>query len=175
VVVGIHTDDGLCASNSKSFLTTVTERMGQKYELINHGTPTHLLGMKIVREGETGPIHVSMPEYTRQIIEAANMEDCNPSTLPHQPNMYLTKAMSPQTDEERNEMKKIPYANVLGMLNFLIRVRVDIVHAVNAVAEFTSNPGRQHWTAIKLIIKYLAGTPDHGIWYRKQNNRPPVI
>jgi hypothetical protein len=174
VMAGIHTDDGLCASNDQEFLTQIVERMGKTYELINHGTPKHLLGIKIVREGATGPIHVSMPDYTRQIVEEAKMQDCNPSSLPHQPGVYLTSDMSPQTDEERAAMQSIPYANILGMLNFLTRIRCDIVQAVNSVSEFASNPGRRHWNALKLIIKYLAGTVDHGILYHKQPNPDPV-
>ena len=35
--------------------------------------------------------------------------------------------------------------------------RPDIAHAVGVVSCFLSNPGREHWEAIKWILRYLRG------------------
>lgn len=37
------------------------------------------------------------------------MSDCTPIKLPSDPNQRLTLEMSPTTDEQRDEMKRIPY------------------------------------------------------------------
>ncbi|KAA0040427.1 Retrovirus-related Pol polyprotein from transposon TNT 1-94 [Cucumis melo var. makuwa] len=34
----------------------------------------------------------------------------------------------------------------------------DIAHAVGVVSRFMSNPGKQHWEAVKCIMRYLRGT-----------------
>ena len=37
---------------------------------------------------------------------------------------------------------------------------MDIAHATGQCARFASNPGREHWTAVKRILRYLNGTRD---------------
>ena len=34
----------------------------------------------------------------------------------------------------------------------------DIAHAVGVVSRFLSNPGKEHWAAVKWILRYLRGT-----------------
>ena len=41
--------------------------------------------------------------------------------------------------------------------------RPDIAAAVNAVCRYNNNPGIQHWTAVKRILRYLKGTSKLGI------------
>uniref|UniRef100_A0A7N2LJ68 Retrovirus-related Pol polyprotein from transposon TNT 1-94 n=1 Tax=Quercus lobata TaxID=97700 RepID=A0A7N2LJ68_QUELO len=38
--------------------------------------------------------------------------------------------------------------------------RPDIVHAVGVVSKFMSRPGKQHWEAVKWILRYLKGSSD---------------
>jgi ATP-binding cassette subfamily B (MDR/TAP) protein 1 len=37
-------------------------------------------------------------------------------------------------------------------------MRPDIGYAVGAVSRFLSNPGKEHWSAVKWILRYLKGT-----------------
>jgi hypothetical protein len=36
--------------------------------------------------------------------------------------------------------------------------RLDICHVVGLVTRYQSNPGKEHWQAVKRIFKYLQGT-----------------
>ena len=36
--------------------------------------------------------------------------------------------------------------------------RPDIAHAVGVVSQFLSNSGKEHWAAVKWILRYLRGT-----------------
>lgn len=40
----------------------------------------------------------------------------------------------------------------------MVCTRPDIAHAVSVVSRFMSNPGRQHWEAVKWIMRYLRGS-----------------
>ena len=47
-------------------------------------------------------------------------------------------------------MRKIPYTHSIGALNWLsLTVRPDISYAVNYCAQFTANPGQEHWKQVK--------------------------
>jgi hypothetical protein len=40
----------------------------------------------------------------------------------------------------------------------MVCTRPNITHVVGVVSRFLSNPGKEHWTAVKWILKYLRGT-----------------
>ena len=57
-----------------------------------------------------------------------------------------------------NEMSKVPYASVVGSLMYaMVCTRPDIAHAVGVVSRFLTNHGKEHWEAVKCILKYLSG------------------
>ena len=56
-------------------------------------------------------------------------------------------------------MQRVPYASVVGSLMYaMVCTRPDIAHVVGTVSRFLSNPGREHWNAVKWILRYLHGT-----------------
>jgi len=42
---------------------------------------------------------------------------------------------------------------------------LDIAYAVAKVSQYSTNPNPAHWSAVKQIFRYLAGTPDRGLCY----------
>src|SRR6266540_7557105 len=45
--------------------------------------------------------------------------------------------------------------------------RPDIVFAVSKLSRFVSNPGDDHWRALKRVMRYLKGTSSYGIHYTR--------
>ena len=41
---------------------------------------------------------------------------------------------------------------------------------MNSLARFTSKPTKEHWTALKRLLRYLKGTMRHGILYTKDGS-----
>lgn len=101
--------------------------------------------------------------YTRNLLARFGMTDCKKVGSPMDPAFRLSATMSPTTNEEKKKMEKIPYREAIGGLMYLGLTRQDILAAVNICARFASNPGEQHWTAVKRIFRYLQGTLDYGI------------
>lgn len=58
----------------------------------------------------------------------------------------------------------MPYREAVGSLMYLTVVtRPDISFAVGQVSQFCEYPEQNHWEAVKRILSYLCGTPNHGI------------
>ncbi|RVW81314.1 Retrovirus-related Pol polyprotein from transposon TNT 1-94 [Vitis vinifera] len=73
----------------------------------------------------------------------------------------LSKEQSPKIEEERDHMSKVPYASAIGSLMYaMVCTRSDIAHVVGVVSRFMSRPGKQHWEAVKWILRYLKGSLD---------------
>ncbi|GJY00918.1 retrovirus-related pol polyprotein from transposon TNT 1-94, partial [Tanacetum coccineum] len=76
----------------------------------------------------------------------------------------LRVSQSGDCDVER--MSKVPYANAVGSLMYLmVCTRPDIAYAVSVVSRYLTNPGKNHWEAVKWILKYLRGTVNVGLVY----------
>ncbi|GJR25706.1 hypothetical protein Tco_1101938 [Tanacetum coccineum] len=72
----------------------------------------------------------------------------------------------PVRDCDVERMSKVPYANAVGSLMYLmVCTRPDIAYAVSVVSRYLANPGKNHWEAVKWILKYLRGTVNMGLVY----------
>ena len=80
-----------------------------------------------------------------KILERFNMSESKPvgSTLPT--NYKLNVKQCPKSEKEKAELKKIPYASVVGSLMYvMVCTTPDIAFVVGAVSRYMSNPRRQH-------------------------------
>ncbi|GKD76280.1 hypothetical protein Tco_1334562 [Tanacetum coccineum] len=76
------------------------------------------------------------------------------------PKHYTTKLRVSQATC-RPGMSRVPYASTVGSLMFvIICTRPDIAHAVGVVSWYMAEPGREHWEAVKRILRYIKGTSD---------------
>uniref|UniRef100_A0A3Q7H809 Reverse transcriptase Ty1/copia-type domain-containing protein n=1 Tax=Solanum lycopersicum TaxID=4081 RepID=A0A3Q7H809_SOLLC len=65
---------------------------------------------------------------------------------------------SPKTAEERDHMALVPYASAVGSLMYaMVCTRPDIAHAVGVVSRYMANLGKEHWEAVKWLLRYLRG------------------
>ncbi|GJY03409.1 retrovirus-related pol polyprotein from transposon TNT 1-94 [Tanacetum coccineum] len=94
------------------------------------------------------------------------MQDCTPISTLFLTNIKLSSKMSPSSEKERMEMSRVPYASAVGSLMFaMICTRPDIAHAVGVVSRYMAEPGREHWEAVKIILRYIKGTSDVALCY----------
>ena len=69
---------------------------------------------------------------------------------------------------EREQMKKIPYASAVGSLMYAQTcTRPDISFAVGILGRYQSDPGFEHWKAAKKVMRYLQGTKDYMLTYKR--------
>ena len=80
--------------------------------------------------------------------------------------MKLSQTQSPTTAEDREKMKVIPYASAIGSIMYaMLCTKPDVCLAIRLAGRYQSNPGVDHWTAIKNILKYLKRTKDTFLVY----------
>ena len=94
------------------------------------------------------------------------MLDSKRGLLPFRHGIHLSREMSPKTPEDMMEMAKVPYASAIGSLMYaMLCTRPDIAYVVSVTSRFQSNPGLEHWVAVKAILKYLRRTKDLVLTY----------
>ena len=97
--------------------------------------------------------------YTENILQTFGMENAKPISTPVAVNTNLMLKT-----EDSEYFDKETYQSCVGSLLYLsTRTCPDITSAVNNIAQFSSNPTTQHWTAVKRIFRYLKGTIHLGL------------
>ena len=68
-------------------------------------------------------------------------------------------------------MSRVPYANTVGCLMYtMVCNRPDIPHAMGVVSKYMKNPRKEHWNALKWVLRYLRGTSDYCITFNNNND-----
>ena len=63
-------------------------------------------------------------------------------------------------------MSRVPYSSAVGSLMYAMAcIKLDIAHAVGVVSRYMNNPGKEHWEAVKWILRYLRGTANHALCF----------
>jgi hypothetical protein len=77
--------------------------------------------------------------------------------------LQLLRAISLGNFKSRNQleidqMKSIPYASAVGSIMYAqVCTRSDLVFITGMLGRYQSNPGIDHWKAVKKVLRYLQG------------------
>eukprot|EP00253_Pinus_taeda_P020234 PITA_20234 len=79
----------------------------------------------------------------------------------------LSVEQCPKTQEEEEDMSRVPYESAVSNLMYaMVYTRPDIAQAVGVLSRIMSKPGKEHWTSVKRVFKYLCATSDYGFCYQ---------
>jgi len=62
------------------------------------------------------------------------------------------------------------YRSVVGALQYILITRPDLSYVLNKACQFKHNPQDHHWKAVKRILRYLAGTTNHGLLIKRNSH-----
>ena len=166
VILPVFVDDITLVSKDAGEISKVKNALRKTFKIKDLGPSSYLLGIKIDYDRENRIMKLSQRQYIIDMLNHFRLSECNPVTTPMDPSAKLSKAMCPKSEEEREEMRNVPYMNAVGALMYLaIGTHPDIAYAVGKLAQYNNDPGRQHWQAVKHIFHYLKGTMDLKLTY----------
>ncbi len=159
-LISVYVDDKLIACNNSNFLMATKQKIFDTWKCKDIGNVKTILGCEIERDMKQKLLYISQCKYIREVLQRFNMTDCKCIDTPCS-EQRLSQEDCPASDSERQHMSKVPYREAIGALLFVTLSRPDIAYAVNQCSRFVSNPGLQHWTAVKRIMRYLKHTLDY--------------
>ncbi|GJZ80925.1 retrovirus-related pol polyprotein from transposon TNT 1-94 [Tanacetum coccineum] len=149
IILLLYVDDMLVAGSDMEEI---------EFEMKDLGLAKQILGMSIIRDRTKGTLRLSQEIYIWKVLEKFNMKDAEARCQLLGDHFKLSK-QAPKTKASRRRMAKVPYASAVGSVMYImVCTRPDIAHAVGVVSRFMSNPGREHWEAVKWLLRYLKGT-----------------
>src|ERR1044072_2289768 len=150
--------------------------LSREFDMKNLGDAKKILGMEILRDRSAKKLWLSQKSYVEDVLKRFDMRRSKPVSTPLANHFKLSLEQCPKTEVEQQAMSKIPYASAVGCLMYvMVCTRPDLAQAVSQVCKFMSKPGKQHWEAIKWILRYLRGTSDRGIMFSREQTVPSVV
>ena len=162
LIVIVYVDDlGIQAPSETIVDDLINNLLSKGFQLTREGTFSEYLGIQYQRSDDDS-VNMIQTGLIQKILEATGMTECNPNKTPSTREALGSDLEGECMDDSWN------YRSVVGMLLYLAtNTRPDIAYAVSQVARFSHSPKKSHATAVKMIVRYLSGTMDRGVVYRK--------
>lgn len=131
------------------------------------GAVKKIVGIQIFIDEEKDIFFLNQHDYVNKILRRFNMLDCKSVTLSLANHFKLSSYFCPKTAEENDRMLNVLYANVIGFVMYLmVCTRLDLAFSISIISRFMSNPGEEHWNALKWLLRHLKRTSNYGIMFK---------
>jgi transposase InsO family protein len=167
LIVSLYVDDLIFTGNNRSMCDEFKNSMMLEFDMSDLGKMKHFLGVEVKQCA--GGIFICQRRYAREVLARFGMEDSNAVKNPIVPGTKLRK------DEGGVRVDETQFKQVVGSLMYLTVTRPDLMFGVSLISRFMSRPTMAHWLAAKRILRYLKGTINLGMFYRKQENNLKLV
>jgi len=170
IILVLYVDDILLTSNDVDFLCDTKQMLTTHFDMKSLGNASFVLGIEIHRHRTHGILGLSQKGYIERVFDRFNMKSCKPCTTPIQKGEKLSKSQCPKDDDGTAKMDKAPFAFTVGSLMYAqVCTHPNIAFVVNVLGRYLSNPGLPHWQAAKRVMRYLQGTKDYMLTFRRSD------
>jgi hypothetical protein len=172
----LYVDDMLLIGNNKDIIQDVKTQFSSKFDMKDLGASNFILGMKIKRDQKKRKLWLNQRKYVETLLQRFNMQECKPVKVPIPVGVKLSTDQCHKTREEEEDMSHVPYASAVGSLMYaMVCTRLNIAHAVGVLSRYMSKPGKEHWTTVKRVFRYLRGTSSYGLCYQGRPRLDRVV
>lgn len=164
--LAIYVDDGLVFAKSQKIIDRLFGYLTKHFE-VRTVNSSCFIGVEICdRRSSESSIYLNQRGYIERILGRFKMTDCKAVSTPLETGHSLNK---PET-LRAEPVTGIPYAEAIGSLMYCaLATRPDLAQTLSILSKYNSCPREQHWRAVKRVFRYLKGTMDFGLVYRKVN------
>lgn len=154
LIVGVYVDDLIITGAHSETIQSFKGEMHSLFRMSDLGLLSYYLGIE-VHQGNDG-ITINQSTYAQKLLKMGGLAGCNSACVPMEPRLKLTK------NSDRPSVDSTFYRSLVGSLRYLVHSRPDIAFAVGYFSRFMESPRDDHLTAVKHILRYVAGTVNYG-------------
>ena len=130
-------DDILLASSDVSLLLETKKFLSSKFDMKDLGEASFVIGIEIHRDRSKGVLGLSQKAYIEKILKKFNMHKCSPSPAPIVKGDRYGDFQCPRNQYEINQIKTVPYASVVGSLQYAqVYTCPDLAFVIGLLSRF---------------------------------------
>ncbi len=162
VILGVYVDDLVPVSNNSTLLKAEKVALCERFDMVDQGEISYLLGMSIKRDRQSRTLTISQPSYLEKVLKRFGMENSKPVATPIEPGKRFQ-----QMESEEDAFDVEMYRQAIGCLTYAsTSTRPDLAAAVGMLAQYMSKPSKEHWAGVKRILRYIRGTLNYGLKFQ---------
>ena len=154
LIVGVYVDDLIITGAHSETIQSFKGEMHSLFRMSDLGLLSYYLGIE-VHQGNDG-ITINQSTDAQKLLKMGGLAGCNSACVPMEPRLKLTK------NSDRPSVDSTFYRSLVGSLRYLVHSRPDIAFAVGYFSRFMESSRDDHLTAVKHILRYVAGTVNYG-------------
>jgi len=160
IIVLVYVDDLLLVASSLAAIYKIKDALHKRFEMKDLSEAKVILGLEMRRNKALGTLKLSQGKYAGKVLEKFGMAECNPIGTPLEVGLQLVKG-----DESDDTL---PYREAVGSLMYLmVGTRPDLAFAIGKLSRFVTCYSKEHWAAIKRVLRYVKGSMDKGLVFDK--------
>jgi len=159
IILCLYVDDILIVGSSDKLVKSTKHMLNSRFDMKDMGLANVILGIKIIKTADG--LVLSQAHYVDKILDKFNKNDSSIARTPLDNSLHLSK-------NRGTGVSQVEYSRVIGCLMYLMScTRPDISYAVSKLSSYTSNPSKEHWSALTRVLRYLRHTRDYGLYYTR--------
>lgn len=158
----VYVDDILVTGNDEAMIQRILRQLAERFSIKDPEDLNYFL----VIEAHRSPagLHLSQRKYILDLLHKHGMLEAKPVSTPMASSPKLTLLSGTSLSDQT------AYRQLIGGLQYLALTRLDISYAVNRLSQFMHRPTDLHLQAAKRVLRYLAGTSTHGVFFSAKNS-----
>ena len=160
LIVCLYVDDLIFTGNNEDMFLEFKNSMMKEFDMTDLGRMSYFLGIEVAQT--SNGIFICQKKYVQDVLKRFQMEGCNHVYNPIVPGCHLTK------DVEGERIDSTLYKQIIGSLMYLSATRPDIMYVTSLLSRFMEEPTMLHFQAAKRVLRYLKGTSNFGILYKRE-------
>jgi hypothetical protein len=162
LIASVYVDDLIYTGDDEEMISSFKCSMMQVFEMTDLGKMKFFLGIEVSQQGDG--IFICQKKYALEILKRFGMIESHEVNSPIVPGSKLSK------DADGVAVDESFYKQIIGSLMYLTSTRPDLVYSVSLISRYMARPTDLHLQAAKRILRYLKGTFDYGIMYKKRSS-----
>ena len=145
IILILYVDDILIIGHDSSKTDRLKKELRKSFSIKDLGSMKHILGMKISYDRQNRNLWLSQESYIEKVLERFNMSKAKAICSSLACHFKLSSKQCPTSENDMKEIRKVPYASVVGsLMNVMVYTSLEISHEIGVVIRFFSNPGKEH-------------------------------
>ena len=163
MILIVWVDDIIIACNDPATRDRFKKHLCDLFSMKDLGEISLFLGIEFSREDDS--VKMCQSQFVSRVLKRFDMENCKPRSTPCE--------MSPNSHGSPDESEPADstlYRQIVGSLIYImIATRPDLCYAVTKLSQHMSNPTVADLVVAKHVLRYLKGTTDKGLIFKKSS------
>ena len=165
IILSVVVDDLLAIACKKATINSFREQLSQDVKLSLFEDVEHYLGMHVIDTPVC--LTIDQEDYIDRLLFRVSMTDCKACDTP-----MAEEDLQPAQDQDVLSTSDRQFFQFLvgSLMHVYVCTRPEIGCSLQAACKYLSRPGRTHLIAAKRILRYLKGTKNMRLTYRRPTN-----